>query len=132
MPEGKNIALQSLSILNEDIAADSTYMAEHQAAIDSLGGVQDYSYNRFLELAKIDPDNVDPWILPSTARRVWWGLTSPSNEIEEEIQRLGQQSRSASAQEAQMPFSDPVEDRLIENRAKKMEIERTLELLGSD
>ena len=128
----KDIALQSLSILNEDISADSTYMAEHQAAMDSLGNVQDYSYNRFLELAKIDPDNVDPWILPSTARRVWWGLTSPSNEIEEEIQRLGQEYRSASAQEAQMPFPDPVEDRLIENRAKKMEIERTLELLGSD
>jgi len=133
IPSQKELALQSLASLNQQIGADSTYMAEYDAIADSLEEVQDYSYDRFLELAKLDPDNVDPYLLPSRARLVWWGMASPSNDIEEEIARLGGDYRSASGQQMLNPFPDPVEDRLEDNRAKRIEMERTLQLLeGND
>ena len=129
----KEIALQSLANLNEQIGADSTYVAEHTAITESLEDVEDYSYDRFLELAKLDPDNVDPWLLPSRARLVWWGMASPSNDIEEEIARLGGDYRTAGAQRMRTPSAYPTEERLEDNRAKRIEMERTLKLLeGSD
>ena len=133
IPSQKELALRSLSSLNEQIGADSTYVAEYDALTDSLESVQDYSYDRFLELAKLDPDNVDPYLLPSRARLVWWGLANASNEIEEEIARLGSNYRGAAASSMGRPLKDPVEGRLEDNRAKRMEMERTLQLLeGSD
>ena len=133
IPSQKELALQSLSSLNEQIGADSTYVAEYEAITDSLEHVQDYSYDRFLELAKLDPDNVDPWLLPSRARLVWWGMAHPSNDIEEEIARLGGDYRSSKGASMERPFLDPVEERLEENRAKRIEMERTLKLLeGND
>ena len=122
-----------MSNLNKQIGADSTYVAEYDAITESLEEVQDFSYDRFLELAKIDPDNVDPWLLPSRARMVWWGMASTSNEIEEEIARLGGDYRGAAGTAGQRPFKYPVEERLEKNRAKRMEMERTLQLLeGND
>ena len=133
IPSQKELALQSLSSLNEQIGADSTYVAEYDAITESLEEVQDFSYDRFLELAKIDPDNVDPWLLPSRARMVWWGMANPSNEIEEEIARLARDYRGATGTAGQRPFKYPVEERLEENRAKRIEMERTLKLLeGND
>ena len=133
IPSQKELALQSLESLNRDIGADSTYVAEYDAITESLEEVQDYSYDRFLELAKLDPDNVDPWLLPSRARLVWWGMADPSNDIEEEIARLGGDYRGAKGTAGQRPFKYPVEERLEENRAKRIEMERTLKLLeGND
>lgn len=133
IPSQKELALRSLASVNEEIAADSTYMVEYDAITESLEKVQDYSYDRFLELAKIDPDNVDPWLLPSRARMVWWGMVSPSNDIEEEIARLGGDYRGAVGLAGQRPLSYPVERSLEENRAKRIEMEKTLQLLeGTD
>ena len=133
IPSQKELALKSLASINQEIAADSTYMAEYDAITESLDEMQDYSYDRFIELAKIDPDNVDPWLLPSRARMVWWGMVNPSNEIEEEIARLGGDYRGATGLAHQRPLAYPVEERLEENRAKRIEIETTLKLLeGND
>ena len=125
----KELALGTLENINQEIAADSTWLAQNEAAIDSLEQVQDYSYDRFLELAKLDPDNVDPYLLPSSARMVWWGFSSPENSIEEEIARLGQEYRNASATQGRMIFPYPTEKRLEGNRVKRMDIERSLKLL---
>ena len=133
IPSQKELALSSLASINQDIAADSTYLAEYDATIDSLNKVQDFSYDRFLELAKLDPDNVDPWLLPSRARLVWWGMVNPSNDIEEEISRLGGDYRGASGAIGQLPLRKPLTRDLERNRAKRLEIEKTLQLLeGTD